>query len=216
MRKLLLLALALVLSASALHAQVPADVKAVMDKCSAAMSSPDGVEYDMDMKFSLGFVSLGHSRIIMASKGDMFLTSMSVSLADDALSVISGFDGSQSWEVKHTSKYDTIHIYNGKRDLSADDNKGIDFDVANEYKKAKMKLVDGCYEIVFSKPIDKKADIKEVEFKIDAKSYQLRQMKTAAKGVKVTMSLNKTKKGLSDNYFKLNTSQYPNAIILRD
>lgn len=216
MRKLLLFSLAVVISALSLHAQIPADVTAVMDKCSATMTSPDGVEYDMDMKFSLGFISLGHSRLVMATKGDMYLTSMSITLADDALSLLSGYDGDISWEVKHTSKYDTIHIYKGKREMPDNGNTDIDFDVADEYKKAKMKLVDGCYEILFSKPIDKKNDIKEMDFKIDAKTYQLRQMKTSAKGVTVTMSLNKIKKGLADTYFKLNTTQYPNAIILRD
>ena len=213
MKKILLLSVTLVAVVTGAMAQIPAEVTAVMDKCHAAMDNPNGLEYTMDMKVAMGPVTLTNSQMVMGSKGEMNRSSVTFKVLDHSMTFLSGFDGNESWEVQSYGKQDTIRISKGKKDK---DNDGADLDLAKGFRKAKMKLKDGYYEIDFSDPADKKSEMKKLALKISAKNYYLREMRTSAKGARVVMTITKVKVGLPDNYFKLDLGKYPNAVVVRE
>lgn len=213
MKKILLLVVATVVAMASVGAQVPAEVTEVMNKCKAAMSNPGGLEYTMDMKFSMGPVTLTNSQLIIGSKGEMNRTVMTMKIMDHEIMFISGYDGNETWEVQRFANKDSINIIKGKKDK---DDEGVDLELANGFRKAKMKLKDGYYEIDYSDPIDKKSEIRKLSVKVSAKNYYLREMRTSVKGAKVLMTITKVKIGLKDDYFKLDLSKYPNAVVSRE
>lgn len=213
MKKILLLVMATVVAMASVGAQVPAEVTEVMNKCKAAMSNPGGLEYTMDMKFSMGPVTLTNSQLIIGSKGEMNRTVMTMKIMDHEITFISGYDGNETWEVQRFANKDSINIIKGKKDK---DDEGVDLELANGFRKAKMKLKDGYYEIDYSDPIDKKSEIRKLSVKVSAKNYYLREMRTSVKGAKVLMTITKVKIGLKDDYFKLDLSKYPNAVVTRE
>ncbi|MBR4506422.1 MAG: hypothetical protein IKP21_06580 [Bacteroidales bacterium] len=213
MKKIAFLIVAVMLSAISAWAQIPAEVTAVMDKCQAAMSNPAGLEYTMDMKVSMGPVALTNSQLVIGSKGEKNRSSMTMKVLNMSVTFLSGYDGNESWEVRNYGESDTIRISKGRKDK---DDEGIDLDMAKGFRKAKMKLKDGYYEIDYSDPVDKKSELKKLSMKVSAKNYYLREMRTSAKGAKVVMTITKVKIGLSDSYFKLDMSKYPDAVVVRE
>ncbi len=198
---------------SPLRAQIPAEVTEVMDKCQAAMKNPNGLEYTMDMKVAMGPVTLTNSKLVMGSKGEMDRALVTMKIVGVEVTMESGYDGNETWEIMNTGKADTITITKGAKDRNNGD--GADLDLAKGFRKAKMKLKDGYYEIDFSDPIDKKSEIKKLSLKVAAKNYYLHEMRTSAKGARVTMTITKIKIGLKDDYFRLDLSKYPNAVVVR-
>lgn len=51
--------------------------------------------------------------------------------------------------------------------------------------------------------------------KIDKDKYYFREMKAKQSGVSMTMTVTKIKFGVSDDVFKFDPKNYPNAIIVR-
>lgn len=78
-----------------------------------------------------------------------------------------------------------------------------------------MKHKDGYYEITFSEPKDKKKEAKSMTVKIAEKNYVIREMHTSTRGARMTMNITKIRIGLKENYFKLDLTKYPNAVIIR-
>lgn len=211
--KRILLLLALVLGIGASQAQVSADVSAVMDKCRQAMSSSSGMEYTMDVKVSIGPVNMMTMTFVIGEKGDMERAVMRTKVLGTEIANETGFDGKEQWEVSHSPKGDTITI-GGTRKKGEKDGE-VELDLDKMYRKAKMKDKGTYYEITFSDPVDKKNEAKKMTVKISSKSYRLMEMKTSAHGSKATMTFNKYRIGLKDDYFKLDTSKYPGAVIIR-
>ena len=214
MKKFLLLSIFALLATLGGHAQIPAEVTAVMEKCQVAMDNPNGLEYTMDMKVAMGPVTLTNSQLIIGSKGEKNRMRMTMKIVGVEVTMESGYDGNESWEVMNTGEDDTIRISKGNK-IKMDDN-GADLDLAKGFKKAKMKLKNGYYEIDYSDPIDKKTEIKKLSLKVSEKNYYLCEMRTNAKGVHVTMTITKIKVGLKDGYFKLDLSKYPHAVVVRE
>ena len=46
--------------------------------------------------------------------------------------------------------------------------------------------------------------------------YIMREVRSGARGAKVTMTITKVRVGLKDSYFKLDLSKYPNAVVIRN
>ena len=44
----------------------------------------------------------------------------------------------------------------------------------------------------------------------------MREIRSSARGAKVTMTITKVRVGLKDSYFKLDLSKYPNAVVIRN
>lgn len=214
MKKIVFCLLATMLAVTSLLAQIPAEVTEVMNKCQAAMDNPKGLEYTMDMKVAMGPVTLTNSKLVMGSKGEMNHALVTMKIVGVEVTMESGYDGNETWEVMSTGDKDTIRITKGAKDRK--DSDGANLDLAKGFKKAKMKLKDGYYEIDYSDPIDKKSELKKLSVKVSAKNYYLREMRTSAKGANVTMTITKIKIGLNDSYFKLDPSKYPGAVVVRE
>ena len=211
--KRLFLLLGLLLGIASAEAQIPAEVTKVMNKCRAAMVNPNGLEYEMDMKAGMGPLAM-KMHFVIADKGNLNRTAMTMKIMGIEVTTESGFDGTDTWEIEHSSKSDTITITPGdKRKKSKGD---LSFDLDKQYRKAKMKLKDGYYEITFSEPTSKDNEAKNVTVKISEKTYIMREVRSGARGAKVTMNITKVRVGLKDSYFKLDLSKYPNAVVIRN
>lgn len=211
MKKLLLL-LTFVLGVAGVQAQVPTEVTDVMDKCRAAMTNAAGLEYEMDTKAGIGPLAV-KMHFVVADKGKLNRTTMNMKIMGMEVTSETGFDGTDSWEISHSSKGDTITFTHGDKRKKSDGNLNLDLD--KKYRKAKMKLKDGYYEISFSEPRDKDNEVKSVNVKISEKNYVMREIRSGARGAKVTMTITKIRVGLKDSYFKIDLSKYPNAVVIR-
>lgn len=214
MRKILLVIAAVVLAAAGVQAQIPAEVTTVMNRCRAVMKHPDGLEYAMNMKTTMGPVTVMTIHIVSANKGEKTKSTTTMTAMGESYSFESGYDGTQAWEVKHSEKWDTITITRApqRKKKTAD----LELDLDKKYKKAKMQVKDDCYVIDFSEPIDKNSEAKKVTLKVAKKNYIFREMVTKAKGAKITFTLTKLKVGLKDDYFTLNLGKYPGAVVVRE
>lgn len=214
-RIIFLVVCAFMLTANAL-AQIPAQVNEVMAKCKDAMTNPNGVEYYMDVKASVGPVGMFTTHYITGSRGEKTKATMSMAVMGKEITFMSGFDGNESWELTSVNGHDTIRIEKGMATNKKNKDDGtIDFDLAEGFKKASMKEKDGYYVIDYSDPVDKKSEIKKMTVKVSTKNYCMHEMKTSAKGVRITMTVTKIKIGLTDDYFKLDLSKYPKAVVIR-
>lgn len=211
--KRLILFLVLTFSIVAAQAQIPADVVDVMSRCRTAMTNPAGLEYEMDIKTGMGPLSM-KMHIVSAEKGNLHRMKLTMKFMGVDIVSESGFDGTNTWEVKQSDPRDTITITSGDKSKKGD--KELSFDLDKQYNKAKMKLKDGYYEITFSEPKDKSSKVKSVTVKISEKNYTMRELKTTASGVKATMTVTKIRVGLKDNYFKLHMSKYPDAVVIKE
>ncbi|MBP5528304.1 MAG: hypothetical protein J6X79_07645 [Bacteroidales bacterium] len=211
MKKVILI-LALLLGAAKVWGQIPSEVTDVMDRCRAAMTNAAGLEYEMDMKAGLGPVAM-KMHFVVADKGKLNRTTMNMKVLGAEITSESGFDGSDTWEIKHSSKGDTIIITRGDKRQKSDGN--LAFDPDKKYRKAKMKLKEGYYDITFSEPIDKDNEAKSIAVKISSKNYTMRELRTSAHGVKATMTVTRIRIGLKDSHFKLDLSKYPDAVVIR-
>lgn len=195
------------------QAQIPAEVTDVMNRCKAAMTNPSGIEYEMNMKAGMGIISM-NIYVVNATKGTKHRTTVSTKVLGIEVTTEDGFNGTESWHITHTDEADTITISRGPSNTKL---KGeLEWDYAKRYKKAKMKVSDGYYVITFSEPVDKSNEAKSVVIKVSTKNYTLHEIKSGARGAKVTMTITKIRIGLSDNYFKLDLDRYPNAVVIRN
>lgn len=211
--KRLLLLLVLALGIVGAKAQIPAEVTDVMNRCRAAMTNPSGLEYEMDIKTGVGPLAM-KMHIVSAEKGNMHRTKLTMRIMGMDIVTESGFDGTNTWEIKQSERRDTITFTSGDKSKKGD--KELSFDLDKQYTKAKMKLKDGYYEITFTEPKDKSSKVKSVTVKISEKNYTMRELKTSASGVKATMTVTKIRVGLRDSYFKIDMSKYPDAVVIKD
>ena len=77
-----------------------------------------------------------------------------------------------------------------------------------------MELSGKYYVITFREPIDKE-DPKKATVKIDKDNYYIRELSSRFGAMKMTLTINRVKVGVSDAVFKLDTSKYPGAVIVR-
>ena len=208
MRKLLITIMVAMMTIGNVQAQIPADVAEIMRKCDETMSSPNGVELTMEMKTSFAFITLTNVNMVMGSKDDKFKVLMSFSMLGKEIAMESGFDGTQEW----VATKDSVHISDTPTAKQKDN--GADLGIYKDYRKAKMKEKKDYYDIEFWDPIDKDSELKSVNVKVSKSNYMMKELKMSAKGAKVNINIKKVKKGLGDNYFKLDMSKYPNAKVV--
>ena len=210
--KRLLILMALAMGMAGAQAQVPAEVTGVMDKCRAAMTNAAGLEYEMDMRAGVGPLTMT-MHLTVAEKGTLKRSAFTSKIMGIETFVERGFDGTDTWEIKHSDNNDTIFITPGDQQEKGKASPSLDLDT--KYNKAKMKLKDGYYEITFSEPKDKKNEAKSITVKISAKNYTMRQLRSSVHGATVTMTITKIRVGLKDSHFKLDLAQYPNAVVIK-
>ena len=210
--KKFIITLLLALGMAGTYAQIPAEVSTVMNKCRQTFSNANGLEYTMDMKTKMGPITIMNMRFVIASKGDMERTKITAEVLGKEVTSENGFDGKEAWEIKPAKNGDTIIFSQKKKDNGTSD---LNLNLDKEYRKAKMKNKGDYYEVTFSDPIDKENGAKKITVKISTKTYRMTEMKTSAHGANVVMTLSKYRTGLKDDYFKINPSQYPKAVIIR-
>ena len=211
-RILTLFAFMLAMGLAAVQAQIPAEVSNVMNKCRAAMSNPAGLEYEMDMKAGMGPVSM-KMHIVSACKGKLRRASVTTKLLGVEVVSMTGFDGTDTWEVKQGTNCDTVIIERGdKKDKGSE---ALELDYDKQFTKAKMHHKVGYYEITFSEPKDKSSEVKSATVKVSDKNYALREVRSGARGAKITMTITRIHVGLNDSHFKLDLSKHPGSVVVR-
>ena len=201
----LALTLCLVASVMPLRAQIPADVKPILDKVEEWFDDKEGIDVNMTGKVLTAKVTT-RSR----TKGDKALVSMSITMMGKTLEMQIGCDGKQTWT--YDPQEGTLTIEKDT-ELKKNDN-SVDLKLVSEYKKAKMKTTDNAYEITLTEPKDKENPSKMV---LTARRSDCRPMEmTMGSGLKkLTFTIVSIKKGVPDNVFVLDTSKYPNVKIVK-
>ena len=206
MRRILLaLAVCLVASSLLLRAQIPDDVKPILNKVEDWLDDPQGIDINMTVK-----VMVMKVKMRTRSKGDKMLMTMTTTMFGKTMTMEEGYDGKQSWEYDSTKELLTI-------DSSPDEVKNDnDFDLAmvSMYNKAKMKTTDNAYEITLTSPKDKEVPDKLV---VKARRSDCRPTEMAfGSGMKkATITIESIKKGVADSVFEFDTKKYPNAKVVR-
>lgn len=214
MRRILVMAVVVMMATMSAMAQFPANVKDVLDKCNEKMDNPAGLVMDISMKMKL-LVFSGNGTMKWYTKGDKSFTVSTMKVLGHEVREELGFDGQQEWNFTSAeSKKEKDSLIITKTTAASKNDFGIDIDYDKMYKTAKMSEKGPYYVIDFSNPIDPKAP-KKMTVKIAKDSYYLREMSTSMSGAKVTITVTKVTKGCSDNWFKLDMNRYKNAVVVR-
>lgn len=212
MKKMLMLLL--VMTSIALQAQIPAQVKDILQKCSDKMDNPAGIE--MDLKLHLGMVVMSfNGSIKMCEKGDKSFSIVSVKAMGKEMYTEQGYDGTQEWEfTKATGKEERDSLIITKKTKKSKGEYDVDLDFDKEYSKAKLKETSKFWEITFTEPKDKDAP-KKTTVKIVKNTYMLHEIEAKQSIATMRMTVTKMKVGVSDDVFKLDMQKFPNAVVVR-
>ena len=199
-------------------AQIDPQVTEIMRKCENVMSNPAGLEMTMTVEARM-LIKLSGMTATVAMKDEKTKATMVMKVLGREVRTEEGFDGTQEWSYRHIDLKkkgkevkDTLTIK--KTSKKSESDYDIDFSVDKDYKKATVKVSGRYYELTFTDPI-KKDDPKKMVVKIDKDKYYFREMKAKQSGVSMTMTVTKIKFGVSDDVFKFDLKNYPNAIIVR-
>ncbi|MBP3821796.1 MAG: hypothetical protein J6I36_00040 [Bacteroidaceae bacterium] len=199
-------------------AQIDPQVTEIMRKCEKVMSNPAGLEMTMSIEARM-VIKLSGITATVSEKNGKSKASMIMKVLGREVKTEEGFDGTQEWSYRHIDLKkkgkevkDTLTIKKTAKKSESDYD--IDFSVDKEYKTATVKVSGRYYELTFTNPI-KKDDPKKMVVKIDKDKYYFREMKAKQSGVSMTMTVTKIKFGVSDDVFKFDPKNYPNAIIVR-
>jgi len=202
----------LLLAASGLRAQVPAEIISIMEKCSATQDNPEGVENVISLSAGVPLIKM-KGTMNSYSKGKKEFAEMTMGALGTEIKTETGFDGSQYWMYTQSGRKgvaDTLYIA-PKRE-SADDY-DFDVDVFKSYNDGSMKLKDGVYEITLKGPKEKDMPTKMVVY-VNRTDYRLLQMKMKKGLVSIEMTFDKVKYGVSDSRFVLDPKNYPGAVVV--
>jgi len=199
-------------------AQIDPQVTEIMRKCEKVMSNPAGLEMTMSIEARM-VIKVSGITATVSEKNGKSKASMVMKVLGREVKTEEGFDGTQEWSYRHIDLKkkgkevkDTLTIKKTAKKSESDYD--IDFSVDKEYKTATVKVSGRYYELTFTNPI-KKDDPKKMVVKIDKDKYYFREMKAKQSGVSMTMTVTKIKFGVSDDVFKFDPKNYPNAIIVR-
>ena len=217
-RILMLAAILTICGAMTALAQIDPQVTEIMRKCEKVMSNPAGLEMTMSIEARM-VIKLSGITATVSEKNGKSKASMVMKVLGREVKTEEGFDGTQEWSYRHIDLKkkgkevkDTLTIK--KTAMKSESDYDIDFSVDKEYKTATVKVSGRYYELTFTNPI-KKDDPKKMVVKIDKDKYYFREMKAKQSGVSMTMTVTKIKFGVSDDVFKFDPKNYPNAIIVR-
>ena len=214
MKKILIMAAVAMMTAVSAHAQFPANIKAVLDKCDEKMSNSSGIVMDITLKMKM-MVFSGNGTMKWYMKGDKSFSTMTMKLMGHEMKEESGFDGEQEWEyTTASSKKEKDSLIITKTTAAKKKDFDMKMDYEKTYKTAKMKEKGLYYQIDFSDRIDPEVP-KKMSVKIAKDSYYLREITTSVSIAKVTMTVTKITKGCNDSWFKLDMNRYKNAVVVR-
>ena len=212
MRKLLTIALLLLSMVS--QAQIPAEVKDILQKCGEKSHHSGGTEIDMKLHVGAVIASM-NGTMKMYKKGDKSFSVVNMKVLGREIHTEKGFDGTQEWiysKASHDDERDTLAITKSAK--KSKDKYSINLGLDKEYKKAKLKTTDKFYEITFTDPLKKDTPKKSI-IRIDKDKYLLHEYETKVSVASVKMTVTRIKYGVSDNMFVLDPKKYPNAVVVR-
>ena len=200
------------------QAQIDPQATEIMRKCEKVMSNPAGMEMTMTVEARM-VVKLSGMTATVAMKNEKSRATVVMKVLGREIRMDEGFDGTQEWSYRHIDfkkkgkeVKDTLTIKKSAKKSESDYD--IDFNIDKDYKTATVKVSGRYYELTFTNPV-KKDDPKKVVVKIDKDKYYFREMKAKQSGVSMTMTVTKIKLGVSDDIFKFDPKNYPNAVIVR-
>ena len=209
-----LLTIALLLLGMVAQAQIPAEVKDILKKCSEKTHYSGGTE--MDIKLHVGAVIASmNGTMKMYKKGDKSYSIVTMKALGREIYGENGFDGTHDWKYSKATddeERDTLTITKSAK--KSKEKYSINLGLDKEYKKAKLKTTDKYYEITFTDPLKKKTPKKAI-LRIEKDKYLLHEYETKVSVASVKMTVTRIKYGVSDNVFVLDPKKYPNAVIVR-
>ena len=203
-----------IMTAMSVQAQIPAEVKDILKKCSEKNQHSGGTEIEMKLHVGAVIASM-NGTMKMYRKGDKSFSVMKMKALGHEIYHETGFDGTQSWNYSKASdedERDTLIITKGAQKKK--DKFSINMGLDKEYKKAKLKTTDKFYEITFTEPLKKDMPKKSI-IRIVKDTYMLHQYETKVSIASMKMTVTKIKLGVSDNVFVFDPKKYPNAVVVR-
>ena len=214
MKKVLIMVAVAIMTAMSVQAQIPAEVKDILKKCSEKNQHSGGTEIEMKLHVGAVIASM-NGTMKMYRKGDKSFSVMKMKAMGHEIYHETGFDGTQSWNYSKASdedERDTLIITKGAQKKK--DKFSINMGLDKEYKKAKLKTTDKFYEITFTEPLKKDMPKKSI-IRIVKDTYMLHQYETKVSIASMKMTVTKIKLGVSDNVFVFDPKKYPNAVVVR-
>lgn len=216
--KMIMAAILMICGSMSAQAQIDPQATEIMRKCEKVMSNPAGMEMTMTVEARM-VVKLSGMTATVAMKNEKSKATVVMKVLGREIRMDEGFDGTQEWSYRHIDfkkkgkeVKDTLTIKKSAK--KSESNYDIDFNIDKDYKTATVKVSGRYYELTFTNPV-KKDDPKKVVVKIDKDKYYFREMKAKQSGVSMTMTVTKIKFGVSDDIFKFDPKNYPNAVIVR-
>ena len=214
MKKISVMVAVAIMTAMSVQAQIPAEVKDILEKCAEKNHHSGG--YELDMKLHVGAVIASmNGTMKMCMKGEKSFSVIQMKVMGHEIYTETGFDGTQTWRYSKAAddeERDTLTITKGA--LKKKDKFAIDMGLDMKYKKAKLKTTDKHYEITFTEPLNKETPKKSI-IRIDKNKYLLHEYETKVSIASVKMTVTRIKYGVSDNMFVLDPKKYPNAVVVR-
>ena len=214
MKKVLVMVAVAIMTAMSVQAQIPAEVKDILKKCSEKNQHSGGTEIEIKLHVGAVVASM-NGTMKMYRKGDKSFSIMKMNALGHDIYHETGFDGTQSWNYSKASdedERDTLIITKGAQKKK--DKFSINMGLDKEYKKAKLKTTDKFYEITFTEPLKKDTPKKSI-IRIVKDTYMLHQYETKVSIASMKMTVTKIKLGVSDNVFVFDPKKYPNAVVVR-
>jgi hypothetical protein len=216
--KMIMAAILMICGSMSAQAQIDPQATEIMRKCEKVMSNPAGLEMTMTVEARM-VVKLSGMTATVAMKNEKSRATVVMKVLGREVRMDEGFDGTQEWSYRHIDLKkkgkevkDTLIIKKSAKKSESDYD--IDFNMDKDYKTATVKVSGRYYELTFKDPV-KKDDPKKVVIKIDKDKYYFREMKAKQSGMSMTMTVTKIKFGVSDDIFKFDPKNYPNAVIVR-
>ena len=215
---MIMAAILMICGSMSAQAQIDPQATEIMRKCEKVMSNPAGMEMTMTVEARM-VVKLSGMTATVAMKNEKSRATVVMKVLGREIRMDEGFDGTQEWSYRHIDfkkkgkeVKDTLTIKKSAKKSESDYD--IDFNIDKDYKTATVKVSGRYYELTFTNPV-KKDDPKKVVVKIDKDKYYFREMNAKQSGVSMTMTVTKIKFGVSDDIFKFDPKNYPNAVIVR-
>ena len=196
------------------QAQIPAEVKDILQKCSEKSRHSGGTEIDIKLHVGAVIASM-NGTMKMYKKGDKSFSVVNMKVLGREIYGETGFDGTQEWKYSKASdkdERDTLAITKSAK--KSKDKYSINLGLDKEYKKAKLKTTDKYYEITFTDPLKEKTPKKAI-LRIEKDKYLLHEYETKVSIASMKMTVTRIKYGVSDNVFVLDPKKYPNAVVVR-
>ena len=203
-----------IMTAMSVQAQIPAEVKDILKKCSEKNQHSGGTEIEMKLHVGAVIASM-NGTMKMYRKGDKSFSVMKMNALGHDIYHETGYDGTQSWNYSKASdedERDTLTIIKGPK--KSKEKFSVNMGLDKDYKKATLKTTDKFYEITFTEPLKKDMPKKSI-IRIVKDTYMLHQYETKVSIASMKMTVTKIKLGVSDNVFVFDPKKYPNAVVVR-